>query len=57
MTKLRITIYETDSKNRERIIDIKDFDTRLEAQVYLDNLKAEPRPYKPIKGQITYTLS
>ena len=57
MPKIRITLYETDSRNKERIIDIKDFDNRLEAQDYLENMKAIPRPYKLKKGLIAYTLS
>jgi len=57
MPKIRITLYETDSRNKERIIEIKDFDNRLEVQTYLDNLKAIPRPYKLKRGQIAYTLS
>ena len=57
MSKVRVTLYEVDSRKRERIIDIKDFNNRIEAQEFLQNHKAEPRNYKLIKGLKTYTLS
>lgn len=44
--KIKIIIYELDSKKHERITNIKIFENRIDAQSFLDSIQAIPRPYK-----------
>lgn len=46
MAKFKITIFELDSKGRERITKCEVFNTRKEAEDFIVNQKAEPKPYK-----------
>lgn len=55
--KIKITIYELDSKKRERITDVKTFENRIDAQNYLDNIQATPKPYKIMDSKRYYDYS
>ena len=46
MNKFKITVYQLDSKKRERIIDIKTDLTRTEAEIFIKEHQAEPIPYE-----------
>lgn len=43
----KITITQLDSKNNERIIDIKLCETRNEAEQFIKDCKALPKEYRP----------
>lgn len=44
----KITITQLDSKENERIIDVKIVETRDEADEFIKNCKALPKQYKPL---------
>ena len=46
MKRFRITVYETNSKGKEKITDCQLFDSRAEAEEFITNHKATPKPYK-----------
>lgn len=46
MIKYKITIYQVDSKGKERITKIETFTNRIDAEEFISNEKAEIRPYK-----------
>jgi len=46
MNRYRITIYKLDSKGKERIIECKTFDKRIDAETFISNQKSEIKPYK-----------
>lgn len=49
--RFRITILKG-----EQIIECKIFDKRDEATQFIEEFKAEPKPYKPIKNKVYHTM-
>ena len=54
-TKYLITIIKQNSKGVEKIIDNGLFETRLEANNFIDKHQSELKPYKTIKNKVYHT--
>jgi hypothetical protein len=57
MVKFKLTIYETDTRNQEKIKDIQFFKNRYDLENFIDKIKIEPKPYKLPKGEQGWVLS
>jgi len=54
----RLTIYDKDSKEAERIIDIQEFANRVDLMEFIDRIKVKPMPYKlDKKGDKGYQIT
>jgi hypothetical protein len=56
MVKFKLTIYETDTRNQEKIKDIQFFKNRYDLENFIDKIKIEPKPYKLPKGKQGWVL-
>lgn len=46
MYRYKIEIWKLDSKSKERIVDLRIFDSRAEAEDFISSYKAEIKPYR-----------
>lgn len=51
-----IKIWNINSKGKEKIIELKTFDNRLDAENFITEYKAELKPYKMLPKTTTYTM-
>lgn len=54
--KYRVEIIKQDSRGKDKIIDNGLFNTRQEANDFINKYKPEPRPYKTEPSKNYYTL-
>ena len=57
MAYFMIKIYELNSRKKKKIIDIKHFPNRQEAEEFINNYKAELKPNVMKKDKLYYTMS
>ena len=57
MTRYKITLFKLNSKGKEQIIKCEIFNNRVDAMEFIENNKAEPKPYKMKKCCINYQMS
>ena len=54
LNKYKITVFKLDSKGKEKIIDVEVFNTRQEAEQFISNYQAMPKPYKWENKKLTH---
>ena len=57
MLNFKITIWELNSKGKEQILKIENFDNRKDAEKFISEYRAYPKPSKIEKNKLYHTMS